>query len=284
MTSEQNRQIAESAALIRKACGALSPKIAVVLGSGLGAVADLLEGDVSISYSDLPGFPLPGVEGHEGSIRIGTVEGTPVLFLKGRVHLYEGKGTQPIQIIVRTLKSAGIDTLFLTNAAGSLLQDHGAGSVVAITDHVNLTGLNPLTGPNDDAWGPRFPGMENAWDADLRTLLLGSANEAGVKMGEGVYVGFLGPTFETPAEIRLTKAIGGDLVGMSTVAENIVARHCGLRCVGASAVTNMAAGMSDIPLSHDQTLEFAAVAGEKMAKVMRVFLKRFGTFAQSEAA
>ncbi len=272
-----NSQIEKSAAIIRKKAGGLQPKIAVILGSGLGAVANLLDETAKISYADLPGFPVSTVEGHEGTMRIGAVSGTPVIFLKGRVHLYEGKGVEPIKVIIRALKKAGVETLFLTNAAGSLLRENDAGSVVAISDHINLTGLNPLTGPNDDDWGPRFPPMENAWDKDLRDTLKGSATKAGFILNEGVYAGYLGPTFETPAEIRMAKAIGADLVGMSTVAENIIARHCGLKCVGCSAVTNLAAGMGDIPLSHEQTLEFAALAGEKMAKLMAVFLKDYAS-------
>lgn len=282
--TDLNQHIDQSAAIIRERCGALKPTIAVILGSGLGAVADLLDERAKIDYSDLPGFPLPSIEGHEGSIRIGTVEGTPVMFLKGRVHLYEGKGTDPVKLIVRTLKKAGVETLFLTNAAGSLRTENGAGSVVAISDHINLTGINPLCGDNDEAWGPRFPGMENAWDADLRALLKAGAGDAGIALGEGVYAGYLGPTFETPAEVRMAGILGADLVGMSTVAENIVARHCGLKCVGCSAVTNLAAGLGTEPLSHEQTLEFAAVAGEKMAKLMRAFLKRYGHLAESRAA
>jgi xanthosine phosphorylase len=276
MTDSIDAEIAQSARLIRDAAGKLQPKIAVILGSGLGAVADLLDETAQLSYDALPGFPAAGVQGHEGSLRIGTVGETPVLFLKGRVHLYEGKGSAPIKVMLRSLKSAGVETLFLTNAAGSLDPAYGAGSVVAITDHINLMGINPLSGPNDDAWGPRFPSMDNAWDADLRRMLLEAAAKAGVNIGQGVYAAFLGPSFETHAEIRMAKAIGADLVGMSTVAEALIARHCGLACVGCSAVTNMGAGLGDIPLSHAQTLHYAEIAGRDMANLLKVFLTDFG--------
>lgn len=268
--------IQKSAAIIRKALPGFTPRVAFVLGSGLGAVADLMDEQAQISYADLPGFPVPTVQGHEGNLRLGTVDGVPVAFLKGRVHLYEGVGAAAMKVMIRTLKEIGTDMLFLTNAAGSLMKSHGPGSVVAITDHINFTGINPLAGPNDDDWGPRFPPMDEAWDKDGVALLMAAAKNAGVDLGRGVYAQFLGPNFETPAEVRMAGVMGADLVGMSTAAENIIAAHCGLKCIGVSAVTNMGAGLSDDALSHEQTLEGAALAADKMAKLVREFIGLYG--------
>ena len=271
--SDPNRDIRKSAEVIRGLIKNLNPKIAVVLGSGLGGLADRVHGAVEIPYSVLPGFPRPSVHGHEGKLVAGTVEGVPVIFLKGRVHLYEGVGPAPIKVMVRTLKTLGIETLFLSNAAGSLRAEAPAGGLIAIADQLNLTGVNALVGPNDDDWGPRFPPMDNAYDSDLRAILMNAAKKLNIPMIEGVYAGFMGPTFETHAEVRMAKTLGADSVGMSTVAECIVARHCGIKVVGCSAVTNMAAGMGTEELSHDQTIEWAAVAGEKLSHVVVQFLQ-----------
>lgn len=267
--------IRTAASVIMKRANGLAPKIALTLGSGLGAVADLLEEPVTLPFTDIPGFPPPTVEGHEGTLRIGTVAGVPVIFMKGRKHLYEGPQDAAVAIkhMIRTLKTAGVETLFLTNAAGSLRAEYGPGSLVAISDHINLTGFNPLVGPNDDEWGPRFPPMENAWDADLRAQLLAAGKKVGIAdLGEGVYAQHMGPTFETPAEVRFSKVIGADTVGMSTAVECIVARHCGLKCVGVSAITNLGAGLGLEPLSHEQTLDGAKLAEKKMAALVKAFI------------
>lgn len=273
-----NANIEKAAAIIRKKAGTAAPKIALTLGSGLGAVANLMKDAAAVSYADLPGFPKADIPGHEGSLRIGTVNDVPLIFLKGRKHLFEGQteATAALKTMIRTLKAVGVEILILTNAAGSLRKEYPPGALVAIADHINLTGWNPLAGPNDDEWGPRFVGMENAWDANLRGLLLAAGKRAGVKpLGEGVYCQFLGPTFETPAEIKMAKAIGADTVGMSTVVENIIARHCGLKCVGVSAITNLAAGMGDVPLSHEQTLEGAKLAESRMAALVGAFVTAY---------
>ena len=264
--------IANAAAAIHAKSSGLSPKTAVILGSGLGAVADLLQEKAAIPYTALSGFPQPGVEGHEGSFRIGTVGKTPVYFLKGRVHLYEGKGSDELKVIIRTLKTLGVETLIVTNAAGGLNADLGPGTLMAIEDHLNMTGTNPLMGANDDNWGPRFPSMENAWDADLREQLFNAAKKSGVTLYKGVYCSFLGPTFETPAEVRMARILGADAVGMSTVADNIIARHAGLKCVGISVIVNRAAGMGFEVPSHEQTLKGAAMAETGMAKLLEVFI------------
>ena len=268
-----NRDIRKSAEIIQGLTKNLNPKIAVVLGSGLGGLADRVHGSIEIPYSLLPGFPRPSVQGHDGKLIAGTVEGVPVIFLKGRAHLYEGVGAAPLKVMIRTMKMLGIETLFLSNAAGSLRSEAPAGGLIAIADQLNLTGVNVLTGPNEDEWGPRFPPMDNAWDKDLRDTLMASAQKLNIPMIEGVYAGFMGPTFETHAEVRMAKILGADSVGMSTVSECIIARHCGLKVVGCSAITNMAAGMGDEALSHDQTIEWAAVAGEKLSLVVVQFLQ-----------
>ena len=264
--------IQKSTATIQKSYPDFKPEIALILGSGLGKVTDIMDVQATIGYSDLAGFPQTRVIGHEGSALLGSVAGKQALFLKGRKHLYEGNAVDSLKTMIRTIKALGIQTLMLTNAAGSLIQSYGPGYLMAISDHINLTGTNPLVGDNDDEWGPRFPPMENAWDENLRRDLLQAANKAGISMGEGVYCQFLGPTFETTAEIGMARAIGADLVGMSTVTENIIARHCGLKCVGVSAVTNLAAGMGDTALSHDQTLDGAAKAEQDMATLIKSFI------------
>jgi xanthosine phosphorylase len=272
-------QIEKAAGIIRQKANGKTPKIALTLGSGLGAVADLMQDAVVIPYAALPGFPQTGVAGHEGSLLLGAVDGAPVIFLKGRKHLYEGAdaAVDATKIVIRTLKTLGVEILFLTNAAGSLRAEYPPGSLVAIADHINLTGVNPLAGPNDEEWGPRFLSMDNAWDAALRAALMAAGAKAGVSpLGEGVYCQLLGPTFETPAEIRMLKAIGADTVAMSTAAENIIARHCGLKCVGVSAITNLAAGMGNEPLSHEQTLAGAKLAEHNMAKLVRAFIAAVG--------
>ncbi|AGH98626.1 purine-nucleoside phosphorylase [Micavibrio aeruginosavorus] len=268
--------IAESTNIILKHLNGMQPKIAVILGSGLGGVADAADVVATIPYTDLPGFPRPSVEGHAGTLIAGTIEGVPAIFLKGRAHLYEGVGPAPLKVMIRTMKTLGVEVLFLTNAAGSLRHEAPAGELIAIADQINFTGLNVLAGPNDDAWGPRFPPMDNAYDAELRATLFNAAAAIGTPLIEGTYAGFLGPTFETPAEIRMVKAMGADSVGMSTVSECIIARHCGLKVVGCSAITNMAAGMSEEALSHDQTIEWAAIAGQKLTKLVLRFISDWG--------
>lgn len=268
-----NQDIEKSKQIILDRCEGSVPRIAITLGSGLGDLTSSLDDTIVISYSDLPGFPLPTVEGHVGEMHIGKLNGVTVLCLKGRVHLYEGLDRIPyMKVMIRTLKSLGIEILALTNAAGSLNADNPVGTPVMITDHINFQGTSPLVGLNDDEWGPRFVGMDDPWDIKLQEIMRSSAKQVDVKMGEGVYLAVLGPTFETSAEIKMMKNMGADLVGMSTVAENIIAKHCGLRVVGVSAVTNLAAGMSDVELSHNQTLDGAEVAKPKMEALFKQFV------------
>lgn len=251
-----------------------APRVGIVLGSGLGAVADALEDPESISYADLPDFPAPSVHGHAGTLWLGSLGGTPVACLQGRKHIYEGGDPGAMRGPVRALKAAGAETLFVTNAAGSLDAAVGPGSLMAISDHINLLGVNPLTGPNDDAIGPRFPSMRDAYDPELRATLHEVASELGVALADGVYLATAGPSFETPAEIRAFRTLGADAVGMSTVPEVILARHAGLRCVGVSAITNLAEGMGGELLSHEQTLRYANQAAGDLSRLIIGFCAR----------
>jgi len=251
-----------------------SPRVGIVLGSGLGAVADAVGDANVIPYDELPGFPRPTVAGHAGQAVLGDLAGVTVAVLQGRQHLYEGGDPEPIRTPVRALRAAGADTLILTNAAGSLRPELGPGSLMAISDHINLTGHNPLTGPNDDAIGPRFPSLRDAYDPELRTTLHATADELGIPLADGVYLAVSGPSFETPAEIRAFGTLGADAVGMSTVPETIVARHAGLRVAAISTITNLAEGLSAEPLSHEQTLRDAQRAAGDLSRLIEAFVGR----------
>jgi xanthosine phosphorylase len=251
-----------------------SPRVGIVLGSGLGAVADAVEDPIVVSYEELPGFPRPSVEGHAGRAVLGSIAGVPVCVLQGRAHLYEGGDLDALRVPIRALRAAGADILVLTNAAGSLHPAVGPGSLMAITDHVNLSGVNVLVGRNDDAVGPRFPSLRDAYDPELLDVLRASARDLDIPLAEGVYLAVLGPSFETPAEIRAYRVLGADAVGMSTVQETIVARHCGLRVAAVSMITNLAEGMSDEPLSHEQTLRAAQDGAGELARLLLEFIPR----------
>jgi xanthosine phosphorylase len=251
-----------------------APRLGIVLGSGLGAVADALDDAVTIPYSELPGFPQPGIAGHAGTLALGTLSGLPVACLQGRRHVYEGGDPGAMREPVRLLRRAGAEALFVTNAAGSLRPEVGPGSLMAISDHINMLGVNPLTGPNDDEVGPRFPSLRDAYDPELRRTLRASAEALGIPLADGVYLATAGPSFETPAEIRAFRTLGADAVGMSTVPEVILARHCGLRVVAVSAITNLAEGMGGEALSHEQTLRHAEAAAGDLARLIFEFCRR----------
>jgi xanthosine phosphorylase len=264
---------------MRDATAALAehgPRVAVVLGSGLGAVAEAVEDAVVIDYRELPGFPEPTVAGHAGRVVLGTIGGVRVAVLQGRAHLYEGK-PDPIRTPVRALRAAGAEILVLTNAVGSLRPEVGPGSLMAITDHINMTGMNLLMGPNDESIGPRFPSLRDAYDRALLDQLRAAAADTEVELAEGVYLAVTGPSFETPAEIRAFRVMGADAVGMSTVQETIIARHCGLRVTAVSVITNLAEGMSDTPLSHEQTLRDAERAAGDLTRLLLNFIQRAGS-------
>jgi len=260
------------AAAILAERAAAPPRVGVVLGSGLGAVAEAVGDAAVVGYEELPGFPRPSVAGHAGRAVLGSIGEVPVAIFQGRAHLYEGGDPEALRTPVRALRSAGAEILVLTNAAGSLRPDVGPGRLMAITDHINLTGTNPLIGPNDDATGPRFPALRDAYDPELLERLRRSAADLGLDLAEGVYLQVTGPSFETPAEIRAYRTLGADAVGMSTVPETIIARHCGLRVAAVSVITNLAEGMSDVELSHDQTLQSAALGAADLSRLLLEFI------------
>jgi xanthosine phosphorylase len=261
----------EAAAAVAARAPGFTPRLGLVLGSGLGALADELTDAVTIPYAELPGFRVGTVFGHAGALTLGHLDGVPVACLRGRSHVYEGIDASAVTTPIRTLKLIGAEILVLTNAAGSLRPEAGPGSLVALTDHINLQGFNPLMGPNDDEVGPRFPSLSGIYDPDLRAGLHAAADALGTPLHEGVYLAVTGPSFETRAEIRAFRTLGADLVGMSTVPEAIVARHCGLRVAAVSVVTNLAEGMGDSPLSHEQTL----AEGERGAAELAPLLRRW---------
>jgi xanthosine phosphorylase len=262
---------AAAADVLAERAPGFAPRLGIVLGSGLGGLADALADAVAVPYGELPGFPAPGVAGHSGRVVLGTLAGLPVACLQGRRHVYEGGDPGAMRAPVRALRQAGAEALLVTNAAGSLRADVGPGRLMAIADHVNLLGVNPLSGPNDDAVGPRFPSLRDAYDPELRADLHAAAQRLNIDLAEGVYLATAGPSFETPAEIRAFRTLGADAVGMSTVPEVILARHCGLRVAAVSAITNLAEGMGGEELSHEQTLRYAAVAAQDLARLIEAF-------------
>jgi xanthosine phosphorylase len=248
-----------------------APRLAIVLGSGLGAVADAIEDPTVIGYEDLPGFPRPTVHGHAGRAVLGDLGGVATCVLQGRAHLYEGGDPAQRAAPVRALAAAGVEILVLTNAAGSLRPEVGPGSLMAISDHINLTGTNPLIGPNEEAIGTRFPSLRDAYDPRLREHLHAAADATGVALADGVYLAVSGPSFETPAEIRAFRTLGADAVGMSTVHETILARHAGLTVCAVSAISNLAEGMAEVAVSHEQTLSDAGRAADDLATLLTSF-------------
>ena len=248
---------AETAAKFIQKRTRLRPKIALVLGSGLGAFADEFAQATKIPYSKIPHYPRSTAIGHAGQLVIGTVEGVEVAGMQGRVHLYEGYSAKELAFPIRVLARMGVKAVILTNAAGGVKREFIQGRLVVISDHINLLGVNPLAGPNEDEFGGRFPDMTVAYDKKFRELTLAEGRLLGIKLGEGVYAAVAGPSYETPAEIRYLRSIGADLVGMSTVPEVIAARHSGLRVLGISCVTNPAAGVLGRPLDHKDVLETA---------------------------
>ncbi|EJG2385599.1 xanthosine phosphorylase [Kluyvera ascorbata] len=265
----------EAVEVLRAAKPGFTPRIALILGSGLGALADRMDNKTTLSYEELPGFPVSTVIGHAGEIVMGTLHGVPLICMKGRGHFYEGLGMGIMTQAVRTFKLLGCEFMFCTNAAGSLNTDIPAGSLVALNDHINTMPSTPMVGPNDDRFGPRFFSLANAYDKDLRTQLHHTAKGLDIPLHEGVFVSYPGPNFETAAEIRMMQRMGGDVVGMSVVPEVIAARHCGLKVLAVSAITNMAEGLSDVELSHEQTLKCAAMVTDDFIRLIGQFIKQY---------
>ncbi|PID39006.1 MAG: purine-nucleoside phosphorylase [Proteobacteria bacterium] len=268
-------QVQQAAATIREAISPRTPSIGVVLGSGLGPFADQLEDAAAVSYEDIPGFAVSTVKGHAGRLVAGRSQGVSVCAMQGRVHCYEGLPIDQIVLPVRALVAAGCTTLVLTNAAGGIRDDLEPGDLVLLRDHLNLQGQNPLTGPNDERLGPRFPDMSDAYDAELRGVALAAARELDIPLCEGVYAALLGPSYETPAEIRMLRAVGADLAGMSTVPEVIAAHHMGARIIGISCVTNLAAGLGGA-LSHDEVKETAERVRSRFTGLLAAVIGKLG--------
>jgi purine-nucleoside phosphorylase len=263
-------EAAAALAAVRARSGDRSPTVALVLGSGLGALADALDDPIVFAYDELPGFPRPTVKGHAGTLGLGRLGGTEVAVMKGRAHYYEAGRADGMRVPLRVLREPGCQTLVLTNAAGSLDREAGPGSLMLITDHINFSGLNPLIGDQDEV---RFVDLTEAYDAALRGRMVETAARLGLPLHQGVYMWFSGPSFETPAEIRAARVLGADAVGMSTVPEAILARQAGLRVVALSTITNLAAGMEEAPLDHAQTLHFAQQAAGDLSRLLTAFLE-----------
>jgi purine-nucleoside phosphorylase len=280
--AELDRRISEATDFIRSRLAdepsLASPKLAVVLGSGLGGVAEMLDASprVTIAYGDIPNVPISSVEGHAGKLVAGTVHGTPTMLLSGRAHPYEGYSQRESTLLLRAVLALGANTVVLTNAAGGLSPDLEPGDVMLITDHLNLSGDNPLRGPNLDRFGTRFPEMTDAYDPALRAAAKESSARTGVALREGIYIMLTGPAFETRAEMRMLRGLGGDAVGMSTAHETIVARHAGARVLAFSLITNKATEDVAEGATHQEVLEMGRVGAERLVTLMGDLLPRLG--------
>jgi purine-nucleoside phosphorylase len=252
------------------------PSVAIVLGSGLGGLADRLVDSVAIPYAEIPHFPAPTVHGHRGNLVVGKLGSTSVAALQGRFHYYEGHDLEAVTFPVRVLKALGVKTLILTAATGGIHPDYRPGDLVCLADHLNLLGSNPLRGSNDDRLGLRFPDMTRVYAADLRKLAADEANRLGIPLREGVYACLPGPSYETPAEIRMLRTLGADVVGMSTVPEAIVARHSGMDVLAFALVTNAAAGITRATITHEEVIEAGREAGERLGTLIGAIVGRIG--------
>jgi xanthosine phosphorylase len=263
----------ETMSVIRKYAPNFVPKAGIILGSGLGALADQLTNKITIPYQAIPGLHSGGVQGHASLLEMGYLNDVPIVCLKGRLHVYEGASYESIRTLVRIVRQLGAHSLIVTGAAGSLRPEVGPGEIMLLNDHINFHPSNPLVGPNDESIGPRFVSLENAYDEGLRFMMSGVAKRLNIDLPEGVYISLLGPNFETPAEIRAYRILGADAVGMSVVPEVLVARHCGMRVLGLAAITNLAVGMSTEKVTHDGTLHYGALTARKMIKLIPEFIK-----------
>ncbi|KRE98265.1 purine nucleoside phosphorylase [Paenibacillus sp. Soil766] len=279
MTLSYMQQINEAASFIQSRLGGVSPSIGLVLGSGLGDMANQVEQPIAIEYSEVPHFPVSTVEGHEGRFVIGTLEGKQVIVMQGRFHYYEGYDMKKVVFPVYVMKAIGVQAVVMTNAAGGMNRSFQAGDLMLISDHINMTGDNPLIGPNHGELGVRFPDMSEAYNRDYRRLARELASsvvgEDGValKLQEGVYAGITGPTYCTPAELTMLARIGGDAIGMSTVGEVIAARHAGLKVLGISCITDMAIGEELEPLTHEQVVAVANRTKPKFIALVKAFVR-----------
>ena len=268
MTIPLYERAAEAARYIGAQAAGRTPRAAVVLGSGLGGVADAITDAVEIPYDEIPHFVRSTVEGHAGKLILGSLSGVDVAVMKGRFHFYEGYTMEEITLPVRMFSLMGIKTIVLTNAAGGTAPHLSPGSLMLITDHINMMGDNPLRGPNDNRFGPRFPDMTAVYTPAYIEIAHDVAREMGLKLSEGVYLGLRGPSYETPAEVRMYAKLGGDALGMSTVAEVTVARHCGMKVLAISCITNVAAGLTHNEINHQEVMEVGARAGRQLGELI----------------
>lgn len=251
----------------------IKPEIGLILGSGLGAIGDQIEEPDFLDYSSIPHFPVSTVEGHAGRLIIGTLEGKKVVAMQGRFHYYEGYSMEEVTFPVRVMKLLGVSKLIVTNAAGAVNENFNPGDLMLIKDQLNLSGYNPLIGRNLEEFGPRFPDLSNAYDKELREIVKKASKDIGIKLQEGVYACMSGPSYESPAEIRMLRILGADAVGMSTAPEVIVASHSGIKVIGISCTTNMAAGILEQPLSHEEVVETSSKVRETFIRLMRRIIK-----------
>ncbi len=272
VSSELKKNILEAVAYVRENTS-LTPEVAIILGSGLSHLADKIEKEASLPYWKIPHFPVSTVPGHPGRLILGHLSGRPVVVMQGRFHYYEGYSMQEVTFGVRVMKFLGAHTLVVSNAAGGVNPDFRPGDLMLIRDHINLMPENPLRGPNDESLGPRFPSMHNAYDRALRERVQSLADRLKIPLVEGVYVGLQGPNLETPAEYRMVRILGGDAVGMSTVPEVIVANHMGMRVVGFSVITNVPDFESPRETTHEEVMEVARIAGERLSRLVAELLK-----------
>lgn len=274
MTTLGFNEIEAAAAWIRERADGRSPEVAIVLGSGLGGFFDRLTDAFSVEYADVPGWPATAVAGHAGRLGIGRLAGKTVAVLSGRVHLYEGHEMDRVVFATRVMARLGVKAIILTNAAGGINAAFGKGALMVIDDHINFLGRNPLTGPNDDRFGVRFPDMTEVYSPRLRAIADAASAACGVAVQHGVYIAVPGPSYETPAEIRAFRTLGADAVGMSTVPEAIAARHMGLEVLGISCITNMAAGMLPETLSHEEVFEIANRVKDSFTSLLEGIIER----------
>lgn len=270
--NEEIRKVSEQ---IKEKIGGRIPDLAVILGSGLGGFADQIKNPITIPYDEIAGFPRSTVPGHEGKLIFGEMSGKNILCMQGRVHLYEGNSPKKIALILRAFKNLGIGTVIITNASGSLRENVPPGSLVLITDHINFSFCSPLVGENDDNVGPRFLDMTEAYPKKLRDKMHEAARKEDIDLKEGTYMMVMGPTFETPAEIKAFRTLGAEVIGMSTVPEVISAVHCGMEVVTVATITNFGAGMQAVKLSHKETVAQANLAGAKLQRLIAAFIRDF---------
>lgn len=270
---EYIEKISESCSYIKNIINEV-PDAAVILGSGLGGLSDEVQNKIIIKYESIPNFPKSTVAGHAGEFVYGNLEGKKVIMMNGRFHFYEGYDMKTVTFAVRVLSSLGIKKLIVTNAAGGVNTSFKPGDLMIIKDHINFTGTNPLIGKNLDDFGPRFPDMSQPYDKELRDIALKAALDKDIKVVEGTYLMMTGPSYETPAEVRMVRILGGDAVGMSTVSEVIAANHSGMRVLGISCITNMACGILDRPLNHEEVIETSNMVKDKFKTLVREIIKR----------